>query len=105
MNAMKVMNNEENLDLNTKDTVRAMAVADTAVPMAAFDGSTTHATINVSGAAIRATFDGTTPEGGAVGALFGDGFNVTWPISMVSGMKVIRNAGTSAVVTVIPRCV
>jgi hypothetical protein len=63
-------------------------------------GTTRFCQLNVQGADVRLTLDGDDPVGGSVGALVKDGSFVYWNRRMVEAVKMIRDAGTDAVVHV-----
>ena len=75
-----------------------LTVDGTVRQFAALSDSTTHCVINVQVADVRVTFDGDDPVAGSVGCLFPEGTFMYWSRSAVELMKLVRNAGTNAVV-------
>ena len=102
MNNVQVRNLDVAMDLNGADALQALAVADAAVAVGGFHKNTRAVILNVAGADVRFTVDGTDPVGGTTGGLLLNGHHHTYHPQLVARMRFIRNASTSAVVTLIP---
>jgi hypothetical protein len=94
------------------NNVRVHNSGDTMVPVAfqqvAVDGATALGTLNadtkavkitVATAAIRVTFDGTTPVGGTTGHYYAANASDTWSRAMAAGAKMIKDGGSAAEVS------
>jgi len=103
MNNMRQHNSIQEMNLNTADSVQALAVSSTVVaPAAAFADSTTHVLLNVAAADVRVTVDGSDPVGGATGQLWLNGTTMLLNKKLVARLKFIRNAAINLVVTMWP---
>jgi len=99
MNAL-VTNMEQ--ELKPAGSAKSLAVSDSAVGFPEIPGRYDYVMIDVIGADVRFTVDGTDPVGGTSGHLLANGSHRIWHKNFASVSRYIRNADTDAAVYITP---
>lgn len=98
MNNVRVSNQDNALIPTYGATMQQVAV-DGAVQLGALKTETTVVKITVATAAIRVTFDGTTPVGGTTGHYYAANASDIWSKTMAAAAKMIKDGGSAGAVS------
>lgn len=98
MNNVRVANLEPALAPTPGVSMQQVAV-DTEVQLAALNSATVAVKVTVATAAIRVTFDGTTPVGGTTGHYYAANANDVWSKQMATAAKMIKDGGSAGAVS------
>jgi len=94
MNSTRVANLDGALVPTPNVSMQQKAV-DGATTLDALNASTCAVKITVATAAIRVTFDGTTPVGGTTGHYYAANANDVWSKGMAAAAKMIKDGGSA----------